>query len=137
VLDTFAARDAQGRDVLARNREAAAHFHALTEPLRRHPRVKAHRHIGMIWAWDIDVRSDTTEPTFAQRCHRAALDAGLLLRPIGHTLYVMPPYVLSPDDQRFLADGLLAVLDAVLAEVDALPVASTVSGAIAMSAPMA
>ncbi len=137
VLDTFAECDAQGRDVLARNREAAAHFHALTEPLRHHPRVKAHRHIGMVWAWDIDVRSDTTEPTFAQRCHRAALDAGLLLRPIGHTLYVMPPYVLSPDDQRFLADGLLTVLDAVLAEVDALPVPSTVSGAIAMSAPMA
>ncbi|MFY9459327.1 MAG: aminotransferase class III-fold pyridoxal phosphate-dependent enzyme, partial [Aquabacterium commune] len=137
VLDTFAARDAQGLDVLARNREAAAHFHALTEPLRRHPRVKAHRHIGMVWAWDIDVRSDTTEPTFAQRCHRVALDAGLLLRPIGHTLYVMPPYVLSPDDQRFLADGLLTVLDAVLAEVDALPAHTAVPGAGAATAPMA
>ncbi len=120
VLDAFEARDEQGRDVLARNREAAAHFNALTEPLRRHPRVKAHRHLGMIWAWDID----TTEPTFAARYHRAALNAGLLLRPIGSTLYAMPPYVLTPDDQRHLADGLLSVLDQVLAEVDALPSAS-------------
>ncbi|OGA80423.1 MAG: adenosylmethionine--8-amino-7-oxononanoate transaminase [Burkholderiales bacterium RIFCSPHIGHO2_01_FULL_63_240] len=119
VLDAFEARDEQGRDVLARNREAAAHFNALTEPLRRHPRVKASRHLGMIWAWDID----TTEPTFAARYHRAALDAGLLLRPIGSTLYAMPPYVLSPDDQRHLADGLLRVLEQVLAEVDALPLA--------------
>jgi len=137
VLDTFAARDAQGRDVLARNRDAAAHFHALTEPLRRHPRVKAHRHIGMIWAWDIDVRNDTFVPSFAQRCHRAALDAGLLLRPIGHTLYVMPPYLLTPDDQRCLADGLLAVLDAVLAEIDALPPQPATPGASAAVASMA
>ncbi|WP_290873441.1 adenosylmethionine--8-amino-7-oxononanoate transaminase [Aquabacterium sp.] len=117
VLDTFAARDEQGRDVLVRNREAAARFTRLTQPLSQHPRVKAARHLGMIWAWDIDV----TEPTFAARYHRAAMDAGLLLRPIGSTLYVMPPYVLSDADQVFLAEGLLSVLNAVLAEVDALP----------------
>lgn len=117
VLDTFAARDEQGQDVLARNREAAARFTAMTEPLSQHPRVKATRHIGMIWAWDVD----TAEPTFASRYHRAAMAAGLLLRPIGSTLYVMPPYVLSEADQRFLADGMLRVLDQVLADIEGLP----------------
>ena len=117
VLDTFAARDAEGHDVLSRNRAAAERFNQLTAPLRAHPRVKATRHLGMIWAWDID----TDEPTFAARYHRAALDAGLLLRPIGSTLYVMPPYVLTEADQRALAEGLVRVLDQVLAEIDALP----------------
>jgi adenosylmethionine-8-amino-7-oxononanoate aminotransferase len=117
VLDTFAARDAQGHDVLARNRIAAERFTELAQPLSRHPRVKATRHIGMIWAWDID----TDEPTFAARYHRAALDAGLLLRPIGSTLYAMPPYVLTDADQRFLAKGALRVLEQVLAEADRLP----------------
>jgi adenosylmethionine-8-amino-7-oxononanoate aminotransferase len=117
VLDAFAARDAQGFDVLARNRMAAERFTQLTAALRAHPRVKASRHIGMIWAWDID----TAEPTFAARYHRAAMDAGLLLRPIGNTLYVMPPYVLTEADQRVLAEGLVRVLDQVLTEVDALP----------------
>lgn len=117
VLDTFAARDAEGHDVLSRNRAAAERFNQLTAPLRAHPRVKATRHLGMIWAWDID----TAEPTFAARYHRAALDAGLLLRPIGSTLYVMPPYVLTEADQRALAEGLVCVLDQVLAEIDALP----------------
>ena len=120
VLDTFAARDAEGHDVLSRNRAAAERFNQLTAPLRAHPRVKATRHLGMIWAWDID----TTEPTFAARYHRAALDAGLLLRPIGSTLYVMPPYVLTEADQRALAEGQVRVLDQVLAEIDALPVSS-------------
>ena len=115
VLDTFAAVDDQGRDVLARNREAAARFNALVEPLSRHPRVRAHRHVGMIWAWDID----TVDPIFASRYHRLALDAGLLLRPIGRTLYVMPPYVLTEADQRHLAEGLLWVLNEALAQGDA------------------
>ena len=117
VLDTFAAQDEQGLDVLARNRIAAERFTRLTEPLSRHPRVKAARHIGMIWAWDVDC----AEPTFASRYHRAALDACLLLRPIGSTLYTMPPYVLSEADQCFLAEGMLRVLDQVLAEIDQLP----------------
>ena len=117
VLDTFAAQDEQGLDVLARNRIAAERFTRLTEPLSRHPRVKATRHIGMIWAWDVEC----AEPTFASRYHRAALDAGLLLRPIGSTLYTMPPYVLSEANQRFLAEGMLRVLDQVLTEIDQLP----------------
>jgi adenosylmethionine-8-amino-7-oxononanoate aminotransferase len=117
VLDTFAQRDAQGQDVLARNRIAAERFTQMTEPLRQHPRIKASRHIGMIWAWDVD----TVEPTFAARYHRAAMDAGLLLRPIGSTLYVMPPFVLTEADQRFLAEGALSVLDQVLVEIDLLP----------------
>lgn len=129
VLDTFAAQDAQGLDVLARNRVTAAHFNTLTAALRTHPRVKATRHVGMIWAWDID----TDEPTFAARYHRAALAAGLLLRPIGATLYVMPPYVLTESDLRHLAEGLLRVLNEVLAEVDALPHAATTSHPLHMA----
>ena len=116
VLDAFEAVDAQGRDVLARNRVAAERLTQRAQVLTRHPRVKASRHLGMVWAWDVD----TAEPTFASRYHRAALSAGLLLRPIGSTLYFMPPYVLTEADQDALVDGAVRVLDQVLAEVDQL-----------------
>jgi len=117
LLATLAARVAQGLDVVARNHVLAEQLTRRAEVLTRHPRVRAFRHIGMIWAWDVD----TAEPTFASRYHRAAMAAGLLLRPIGSTLYVMPPYVLSESDQRFLADGMLRVLDQVLADIEGLP----------------
>lgn len=129
VLDTFAARDAEGHDVLSRNRLAAERFTQLTAPLRAHPRVKATRHLGMIWAWDID----TTEPTFAARYHRAALEAGLLLRPIGSTLYVMPPYVLTEADQTLLAEGLVSVLNQVLSDIEVLPAATVHGDAMRMA----
>jgi adenosylmethionine-8-amino-7-oxononanoate aminotransferase len=112
VLDTF-----DHDDVLARNQASAERLSALAEPLTRHPRVKAHRHIGMIWAWDID----TADATFAARFHRTALDEGLLLRPIGNSLYFMPPYVLSEADMRHLVDGSLRTLDRVLAAEPLLP----------------
>ena len=64
----------------------------------------------MIWAWDID----SDDPTFAARYHRAAMEEGLLLRPIGHTLYVMPPYVLTESDQAHLVRGAVRALDRVL-----------------------
>jgi adenosylmethionine-8-amino-7-oxononanoate aminotransferase len=107
VLDTFE-RD----DVLARNFATAERLSALAEPLTKHPRVKAHRHLGMVWAWDID----THDPTFSSRFHRAALDAGLLLRPIGNSLYFMPPYVLTEADLRHLVNGTLRTLDLVLSQ---------------------
>ena len=107
VLDTFA-----DSDVLGDNRRAAERLDELVQPITDHPRVKASRRLGMVWAWDIDV----ADPTFASRYHRAALDEGLLLRPIGPTLYFMPPYVLGEAEQRHLAEGALRVLDRVLAE---------------------
>jgi adenosylmethionine-8-amino-7-oxononanoate aminotransferase len=120
VLDAFEAVGSDGLTVLQRNLEVAARMRALTQALSQHPRVRNARQLGMVWAWDVDV----AEPTFAARYHRKAMDKGLLLRPIGSTLYFMPPYVLTPEDQAFLAEGALAVLNETLAEVDALPAAS-------------
>jgi adenosylmethionine-8-amino-7-oxononanoate aminotransferase len=65
----------------------------------------------MIWAWD----ADTADPRFAQRCHRAAMDEGLLLRPIGRTLYFMPPYVIDDEAIAHLVHGAVRALDAALA----------------------
>ncbi|MGE5450600.1 MAG: adenosylmethionine--8-amino-7-oxononanoate transaminase [Acidobacteriota bacterium] len=107
VLDTFAERD-----VLAENRIAAHRLSELAAPLTQHPRVMAHRQMGMIWAWDID----TPDPGFAARFHLAALEEGVLLRPIGRTLYFMPPYVLTESDQAHLVQASIKALDRALAQ---------------------
>jgi len=41
---------------------------------------------------------------------------GVLLRPIGQTVYAMPPYVMDAESARHLARGALAALEATLAE---------------------
>ena len=50
----------------------------------------------------------------AERFHLAGRAQGLLIRPIGRTVYLMPPYLLNEAHVAFLATRTLATLDAVL-----------------------
>ena len=110
TLDIF-----ERENVLATNLERGAMIHAHFAPLHAHARVRHARRLGMIWAWDIA----DAPPDFARRYARHALREGVLLRPIGATLYAMPPYVLEDDTAAHLARGALAALEATLAEGDA------------------
>ncbi|WP_425324951.1 adenosylmethionine--8-amino-7-oxononanoate transaminase [Lampropedia aestuarii] len=94
-------------DALQANQQLAQQLSAALAPLNAYARVRNARHMGMVWAWDID----TALPDFAQRYHAAAKQRGLLLRPIGRTLYCMPPYVLTSDDVQHLATHMLAALE--------------------------
>jgi len=99
-------------DALARNGQLAQAIDTACAPLTAHPRVRHARRQGMVWAWDVD----TQLPDFARRYHRHAMARGLLLRPIGTTVYAMPPYVLDAEAVQHLAHHALAALDATLAE---------------------
>jgi adenosylmethionine-8-amino-7-oxononanoate aminotransferase len=101
VLDLF--RD---QDVIVRNRDRAARLTALAQPLAAHPKVRNFRHLGMIWAFDVD--SERTD--FPRWCFAQALDRELLLRPIGKTVYWMPPYVLDDEEMAFLAERTLEIV---------------------------
>jgi len=107
TLDLF-----EQTDVLHHNVGTGERLAAQFAPLSSHPRVRFARRTGMIFAWDVI----SSLPDFARRYARHALDQGLLLRPIGHTLYAMPPYVVSEAEGAFLATGALAALQATLAE---------------------
>jgi len=107
TLDLF-----EQTDALRANVATAQRLSAQLEPLSRHPRVRHARQQGMIWAWDVV----SSLPDFARRYARHAVARGLLLRPIGHTLYAMPPYVISEAEGDFLARQALAALNATLAD---------------------
>jgi len=91
---------------LERNRTTAQRLSAAAQALDDDPRLVNARRLGMIWAWDVS----TEDPLFSRRFHRAALKQGLLLRPIGRTLYFMPPYVIDDEAIALLVGGSLAAL---------------------------
>jgi adenosylmethionine-8-amino-7-oxononanoate aminotransferase len=97
-------------DTLAANRATAQRLAAQFEPLSQHPRVRHARRQGMIFAWDVA----DAPPDFARRYAREALARGALLRPIGATVYAMPPYVIDEAEGRHLADAALGALQATL-----------------------
>jgi len=43
-----------------------------------------------------------------------AIDRGLLIRPIGQTIYFMPPYVITHDEIDFMIDTTLEVIESSL-----------------------
>ena len=96
--------------VLAANRQRAVRLTSRLAPVAGHPRVRHFRQLGMIWAWDIAL----AEPGFPQQVFRVALRHGLLLRPIGDTVYLMPPYILDEAEIDTLADRVTATMDEVL-----------------------
>ena len=62
-------------------------------------------------------RSTATRRAASRRFFERALERELLLRPIGTTVYLMPPYVMSDDDIAWLAQSTRDTLDATLAEI--------------------
>lgn len=94
-------------EVLKTNRLKAAQFNELLVPVAAHPRVRNFRHLGMIWAFEVE----TADAAFARNFYQAVLALGLLLRPIGNTVYVMPPYVLGEEEMALLAAGLVQILE--------------------------
>jgi len=103
VLDIF--RD---DDVIAVNRTKAERWTARAAALAGHARVRNFRHRGMIWAFD----ADSERPDFARWCFAQALARGVLLRPIGRTVYFMPPYVITDEEFGLICDATVEVLDA-------------------------
>ena len=99
-------------DVLARNVALARTISQAFAPLNTHARIKNARQLGMIWACDVD----STSTTFSRRYQQHAMAHGVLLRPIGNTIYAMPPYVMDEDTAGHLARGALAALEATLSE---------------------
>ena len=110
VLDRFAEDD-----VLARNRQQATILSAALAPLQTDPRVENFRHIGMIWAFD--VKEPLAGARFAERFHLAGRARELLIRPIGRTVYLLPPYLLDAELSPWLARQVMATLDDVLNQV--------------------
>ena len=85
-------------NVLATNRSKAERMTAALAPLATHAKVRHFRRRGMIWAFDAVCADAQAAATFSRRFFNTALEHELLLRPIGQTVYLMPPYVMSDEE---------------------------------------
>ncbi|MBS0570692.1 MAG: adenosylmethionine--8-amino-7-oxononanoate transaminase [Proteobacteria bacterium] len=107
--------------VLADNRALAAHLATRLEPLREHPHVAGLRQTGLIAALDLvdDKPSRRPYPGAERRGLRFylhALERGMLLRPLGDTIYFMPPYVTTPEEIDLMIDVAIQGIDKAVAQ---------------------
>ena len=93
-------------NVIAANRIKAGKIAAALAPLADHPQVRHLRQRGMIAAFDVE----TNDPHFSRKFYRAALEREALIRPIGNTVYLMPPYIVDDEEIGYLAAAINGAL---------------------------
>ena len=101
-------------DVINTNRQRAQRITAALAPLAQHAKVRHFRQQGMIWAFDAVIDNKAQAATFSRRFFASAVEQELLLRPIGKTVYLMPPYILDDEEIDLLVARTAAVFESVV-----------------------
>jgi len=86
----------EASDVLGENKKKSAYILEKLEKFKLLPNVKEVRQTGMIAV--VELKGYTPEERIGLKVYEYGLEHGVLLRPLGHIVYFMPPYVISYDE---------------------------------------
>ncbi len=74
-----------------------------------HP-IKQVRTLGTILAFEIDEGTDGYQNQVSGRITQMALERGIYLRPLGNTVYLMPPYCITASELQKTYEGIQSIL---------------------------
>ncbi len=94
-------------NIIEANQAKIDYLNQLASPLQSHPKVKNFRNRGMIWAFEVE----TNDSKFSNNFFQKALEKQLLLRPLGKTVYFMPPYIIKEHEIEHLVSNVLQIID--------------------------
>ncbi|UEG52069.1 adenosylmethionine--8-amino-7-oxononanoate transaminase [Mucilaginibacter daejeonensis] len=90
----------------------AAEHAAFAEQIRGHRRIRAIRQTGTILAMEWETGNDTSYfSSLRDTLYRYFLEAGIVLRPLGNVLYILPPYCITTDQLRYIYRTIGQALD--------------------------
>lgn len=80
--------------------------------LASHPRVANARHIGTILAFDFKAGNGTSYfNEIGKRLYNEFLQRGIIMRPLGNVIYLVPPYCITTGELDFVYQNIMEVLD--------------------------
>ncbi len=94
-------------DCLRRIRQLSRRHQVFLDTIRSFPIVKNARTLGTILAFEINTGRDEYINAIGPDITRAALESGIYLRPLGNTVYVMPPYCITEKEMDQVYDFLV------------------------------
>lgn len=83
-----------------------------SEKLKQHPKVENVRQTGTILAWEI--KNDEKTSYFneiGKILYNEFLKRGMIMRPLGNVMYLVPPYCITSEELDFIYQNILEVLD--------------------------
>ncbi|HHH19574.1 MAG TPA: adenosylmethionine--8-amino-7-oxononanoate transaminase, partial [Campylobacterales bacterium] len=108
TLDLFAQED-----VIGSNKVKSDYILEKLERFKRLPNVKEIRQTGMIAA--VELEGYSSEERIGLKVYQYGLDHGVLLRPLGHIVYFMPPYIITYEEIDKVID---TAYDAIVSLID-------------------
>lgn len=70
---------------------------AFKAKIEKHPRVKTARVQGVIFALEINRDSEEYYGNFRNKLYNFFIENGVIMRPVGNIIYILPPYIITPD----------------------------------------
>ncbi len=80
--------------------------------IKNHPKIKTTRQKGVIYALDLDIKMDR----YGKKRYEIFdhfMQNGVCLRPLGKTIYILPPYVITKEQLDTIYESILALLEIV------------------------
>lgn len=108
-LDIF-----EAESVLEKNVERSKDLAKAFAWAKADTRIEHWRQQGMILAFDVKLESLNSPITFSRDLFSASVNEKILIRPIGNTIYVMPPYILSTEETINMGASVQRALNQVL-----------------------
>lgn len=91
--------------------EQIASSHAdFIEEIHGHPLVHNPRCLGVILAFEFDVLMDRYGSK-RNELYQFFMDRGVYLRPLGNTIYIVPPYIVSNEELNIIYDAIRSLLN--------------------------
>ena len=92
----------EATDVIGENRKKSAYILEKLQKFKNLKNVKEVRQTGMISA--IELKGYKAEERIGLKVYQHGLDNGVLLRPLGHIVYFMPPYIITYEEIDTMID---------------------------------
>jgi adenosylmethionine-8-amino-7-oxononanoate aminotransferase len=96
----------------AQNIQRITDSHASFAPqIKDHPRIKRVRQTGTILAMEWETGNDTSYfNSLRDTLYRFFLDRGIILRPLGNVIYILPPYCITNEQLGYIYSAIKQAL---------------------------
>jgi len=97
TLDIF-----ENENIIEKNRELSAYMAQKLQKFEKLSNVKETRQTGMVAV--VELQGYKAEERIGLKVYQYGLQNGVLLRPLGHIIYFMPPYIITKEEIDIMMD---------------------------------
>ena len=97
TLDIF-----ENENIIEKNKELAAYMSQKLQRFLELPNVGTIRQTGMVAV--VEIKGYDPKERIGLKVYQYGLDHGVLLRPLGHVIYFMPPYIITKEEIDTMMD---------------------------------